>query len=825
MILNTDGSTSTGTPVFAIQTNPASFTLTGPQGPTGTVATVNQSTGVVTAVARGYARISGMVENFTGSTLETFSGSNCYSVQTASGPALQPSMAGWLINIISGTGSIPGVYVLASVDSSGVGEIYNLSGALTCPAAPSSSGIVFATGPTRTGSVFVWPTNTTPCFGSNGAVYSSYNSSCFVIHEMFLSAALLYADPPFSSGPAAFFNSSGVNTFESDIAYTALTGSESSGGQSAWAAAEAAYAANLEGYTAGYSNLGWWCTASSFTQSSQNLYGAVAGPASQWTIPAPQIAYSTWSDYSNMRGCSMHDEVTGAWNRFPLQGPLTIGASSQSSISSIVASGGTCTVNGPGGAFPLAINSAHKFLFTGSSIANLTSVYPNYYTASSFLPAGGPYTSFTFPCAGVANGTYTSDTGQLQPYATGWQANTSTGFAPVTSFATIANQWAASGATFGLGWPPAGDAYCEPGWWGNTAFPGAQTIGGVNQVAQFADVYAPNGTSTYLIQRRSANAIVNASLYTGWTQRVMYGCYNPQLPLVMISTGVAVGAGDNGYGLTPHTVPVASASGNTITFSSAHGINNIIPGMTRLSITGATDSGGAVDTTNSTINGGTPADTYAFYVLSAPTPTTLTVAMSFPDFSVAGLGGTATFSNGNTATINSLGGEGFLAINRQTCQFGLCGSKMSATTTTNTRNYGYTFTLTTPPSGTVTTNAQCIGSPCNLTRTFIELPENLTPTASTTSFWREIPILASTGGTASIVTDNNYVKGRNNAPAYDDTNPDWVAGEEFEAEIMRVTATRIYQGNPAISGYNPASGFGSLVYPSQVTDFGDTGIA
>jgi len=328
-----------------------------------------------------------------------------------------------------------------------------------------------------------------------------------------------------------------------------------------------------------------------------------------------------------------------------------------------------------------------------------------------------------------------------------------------------------------------------------------------------------------LIQLLGTNTVLQAALNMGWTLRTMYGAYNPQLPLVMISQSVGVGQGGLGYGLTGYKVAVASCSGNTITFSSPHRITNIIPGMSRLSIFGATNSGSAVDTCNSTVSS-TPAQTYAFYILSAPTPTTVTVALSVPDFTGTFSGGTINYANGNTKALSTTN-----AASAQVCNgsgpanaAGICGSPgltySGSPDTTQSRNYGYTLTIS-GASGTATATSNCIGTPCNMTRTFQMLAENLNPpnpAHPTQLLAREIPILAATGGTATIITDDNYVKGRNAAPEYDDTNPDYVAAEEFECEIMRCAGTRQYAMAPAMSGYSAALGFSEgcvLAVPGQ----------
>jgi Bacterial Ig-like domain (group 2) len=799
-IRNTDNTPTSGSPIF--------------QSSNTAVATVNQTTGVITAVAKGNANITAMVPNLSGATLKT-NGSVCSEVSIASGGAFYASMNGWLIDITGGSGWIPGVYTITAASNSSGTAILVQNGVDTCPAPAGATGGQFATGPTRAGWVFVWPTNTMPCFGPNGRIYSTYNTSCFVVHEMFSSNNLLIADPPFVPGVAAYLNSSGINTFEIGAPYTAITGVESPSGQSAWQAGEASYIATWEGYLNGYSNLGFWLTGDNFVSSGTNLWGSTNGPAGQWASPPLTLSLEAWNAYGNVRGNSMLDEVH--WGSAPLQGPLSFGISSQSWLYSITASVGTCTASN-GGGIPISSIVGGKFIISGSAIGGMNSVYPNVYTASSITSA-----SFTFPCPSVANGTYgtggTSDAGlQIQPYAGNWYTTSTTGpaygFITYNAFAKIRTEAGAAAASFGMSWPPAGVDGCltQMNWGGN----GSQFIGSVAQVADYGDIYSENGNTIYLVSRYGANTVVNTSGNIGQTLRSLYGCYNPSLPFVALTTATAIGEGTGGYGLQGYPAGVTSTSGNLITFSAPHGITNIIPGMTRLSISGAADSGSAVDSTNS-----------YFYVLSAPTANTLRVAMAVPDFDVAGTGGSMSLANGNTKGLSTFAAAGAQQCGGSSSAQGICGSKLSYTSpqdATQTRNFGYTFTVS-GVAGTVTTNSNClIAGSCNLSRTFQMLAENLRPQAggSTQLFWRELPMLLATGGTANIVTDDNYIKGRNASGEYSDLNADWAAATVFECIILRCSGERIYKADTAVSGYSAANGFSGTDAQGQVRTFADT---
>jgi hypothetical protein len=807
-IQNTDGSATSGTPVF-LSSNTA-------------VASVNQSTGVITAVAKGNAQISAMVPTLTGSNLSPDDASGVYVY--GGGPGFTPKMKGWLLRITGGTGFYPGIYTIVSVTTNGVATLNAAASNGT------ASGGVFSTGPTRQDWAFVWPTNTLPCFGGNGHIYSSYNSSCFVMHEMFSGFPVLTADQPYNPGAAADFNASGINTFELGADWTAPNGTESPSGMSAWQASQNSYVAAQESHVAGYPKLHLYLTGDDFARSGLGLWASTNGPAAQWTTPIFQLAMQSWGGQGNVIGIAMQDEVNSSWASNPLQGPISYGASSQSWLNSITATSGTCTASTTG----TIMNAASEFIIHGSSVSGMNSTYPNNYTASA--RAG---TSFTFACSGVANGTYNSsnDPGLvLEPYAAAvingsWgSTNTSTGFITYNAFAQLRTQGLASGASFGMAWPNAGLTNCSSvaNWGGN----GTQSIGSITQVGDYSDMYPANGTSTYLVSRLGANTLVNAVFNLGVTLRGMYGCFNPSLPITALTDGTVIGSGNGGYGIGPgRSVGVASTSGNTITFNAPHGITNIIAGMTRLYVTGATDGGSAADSTN--------AD---FYLLGCPTPTTCTVDMAATDFtsSATGVEYGVTFEDGTYYqgadgpwTISATGANTCGNVSAPVAVLGsICfGGEFSfyspafAGSSTVSRKRGQTFTISLLTASATPTSACLIPADCTWARTFELSPENLNFSPLTNLFYREIPVLSATGGTATIIQDNNYVKGRNASVDLNDLNPAWAFGEGVECMILRCSGERIYKAAPYVSGYSDQQGFTGGFVNEQSIVFADTTIS
>jgi len=411
-------------------------------------------------------------------------------------------------------------------------------------------------------------------------------------------------------------------------------------------------------------------------------------------------------------------------------------------------------------------------------------------------------TTFTFPCGSVANGTYTSsnDAGLvLEPYAL-WEAS-NTAYALYNSFAVLRQQqlnvsghFGATGAVIGTS-----PCYAFTNWQGN----GAQSIGSVGQISDYSDFYPQNGAFLFIASRLSANDLL-AYGNVGEQVKAFYGCYSPDKPL-----NVLTGAVVNYYGTQGYPVSVASTSGNTITFVSDHRLRNILSGYARLSITGATDTGGPTNSTNG-----------QFYVVSAPTSTTQTVVLAATDFVATGTGGQMNMQDGSTISLSSISATGSAnTCSGATSGVFLCGDVATVTTWSqnNYRKRGQTFTLSgVTGSGAASFNFSSSG------RTFILLPENLNVSAfpgNSSLFYRELPQLSATGGAASIIPDDNYVKGRSSSLSLEDENPATAFGSTIEAVISRASGERIYKANNYVSGWSDQLGFTGLFSKVQIPVF------
>lgn len=798
------------------------------------VASVN-STGLVTAAGNGWAQILTMAKTCSASDLQVV-GPAGFTVSSAT-CKWNWAAVGQIVRLTTNTGGwTAGDYVVTKIPAAGQAQF------ATSPAVFGTTGGAFSTGPTSITDVFVNPTNVTSYFGTDGAVHTTYNSAVAqAVHSMFASIGLISGgrgDQPYNAygGVLAQFGASGINAFETGVAatFTSCGGVScaisdtlpNSGDYVAFQNTQNTYINTSAGYLTG-TNLHLYLIGSQFSNNPYVLYGVSAGAPSALSPPVMQYIIQQWAAKTTLSGArtvvgmNLLDEgnANGLGNT-PLQGAITFsnGGTPQSWMESITATGGggageSCLVT-TNGSYSLMhatlVGTVGGFLIHGSSVPNMNNTAGNVYNG---VASGG---NFTFLCPNVADGTYNAgnDPGLvLEPNAYQWVAS-NTAYVLHNNFAKMKTQQLAASPTFPMSLSPIGTSGCAAfaNWNGN----GTQSIGGITQFGDYTDFYSENGALTYISSRWSAHNILTTG-NMGYELRLKYGCYNPSLPIMPLTQGTL-----NYVGLPGNPVTVASASGNTITFSAPHGIKNVLPGITRLVITGASDTGTPADSTNNN-----------FFIDSCPTPTTCTVLLGATDFTSTATGGTITWQDGSTEVLTFENATG----NVLNCGGGgyLCGDYFNYATTSNPhqeRKRGQTFTFSVAPTGAATPTGACLNSqPCNWTRMFELLKENLNVTSTGSNMlnsqpgvalWhREVPILSATGGTALIAIDNNYHRGITpttiNPIASEggsgDANADWVFGQQMEAIILGALADRKYQDQPYISGYWDQAGFtGSVTY-------------
>ncbi len=731
------------------------------------VCTVSSS-GLVTAVANGACQVSVMASQVTGTDLQiTGTGTNPTFVVALSNAHPFSYDTGQLFEVTGGSGWTPGPYLLKNWNfNSGATPSLTLFGS---PAANGATGGSFATGSTRVIWFYVWTDNVMPHFGLDGSVLSSFNASkSYFMGGSFSSGATLANDVPYSPGVVADMASGGYNVIETGMDSSGLDVTGASG-QTSFQSSQAAYVAQYQGLVAG-TKLRFSLTGDNFLNDLQNFWYYVSGTTSTWSPTGLHTLFSSWAGQSNPAiWASMKDEVQGTYQVKPLQGPIIFNGGIQSGLTSIVASGGTCTANWTGWSF----NGVNRFIIRNATTSGFNSAAGTTYTATKV-----DANTYTFSCPSVANGTYNSSTDAtlaIEPLAIAWY-NGNTDYLHYNAFAQLRTIRAGAG-NLPMSFPNAAGTTLQSvtNWSGN----GTQSIGGVAQVADVNDLYWTHiGPEAYLASWSSTNNIISEQ---GDNQiRPEYGSFNPDNPTLIQTQGVV-----SNYGFEGYSVAVSSCSGNTITTASAHNLKTVLPGITRLWVTG-----------NAGCNGN-------YYVLSIPDGTHLTVALATPTFSLSGTGGTLTFSNDSyTKTINTIsttaGLNGCSGSGGTPAGGVLCGPSFSYTGAVDplvNTHIGQQFTV----SGNSQANFN--------SNTFVYDSENVSVATTGDNYFRQIPSLSGSGGTVTIVADNFYVRGRN-GEEQNDNQIGWNFSTVIEAAMLRAAGTRLYKDTSSFSAWSSSYGFG-----------------
>jgi len=775
MLVNTDGSLASSA-IFDYATNPS---ISG-----ATAATVNSS-GLITAVANGAQQVTTMAEGCAANDLATNTVTQISSVTCA----FTSASVGNNVVIKGGTGWTPGTYTIKSFFTSCGGGISSPCVSLTTTPTGGSaaSGGHFATGPTRTSWVFVWPDNIMPHFGTDNRIHTSYDPAHSIyIHEMFSSSDnyndQVYTAPCNTSlyGFTADINCSAFNALEFGVPYITLdTVTTQSAFQAGQDNALNKFVAGLTGYTKYL-----WCSADNLARQPNYVWGATRGPGSpigSWSNSAIEYLFTDLNALSPLNpflGCSMSDEFN--MSSHPLQGPITPSNSgtNQSWLISVASNGsGTCTVAGSisQAQGPTNLDMAFNyFTITGSGVTNLDSVGGVSYHASAVTPS-----SFTFPCPGVAAGTYDASNHPgltIDPLSQNYVA-TGNDTIQYDAFAVIQEQINLStNPPAAISWTVAAGTNCAQT--ANALGNSSQSIRGINNISTYADLYQSHGSDTYLITRQAANSVPEANaLGVGHWTRARYGCFSPDKPITNIMEGTPHNRGYQGY-----NIAVASFAGNTITTAAPHGLANILPGITRLSLSGQSS----------------PADNGNYYVVSAPTPTTLTVAKAATSVACTGTcatstTGTLTFQNGDTLSLNEVKTT---ALNDGYATF--FGYNGSANDNVN-RHRGQTFTLNVGgPQASYFNNTTFLYTSENL----IHATRDDGSSSNIYNFFREIPAGSSTGGAANIIPHNSFIPGMSAFKRLNNyATPGSAYAQMIECAVVRCVGDRLYKVDASENGY------------------------
>lgn len=615
--------------------------------------------------------------------------------------------------------------------------------------------------------------------GHSGILSSIFQSSVEI-------ASQPYPTPYLTSYCASGFNSIEIGAFDFDATSWATT-------QSAFTTEVNNYMSKLASYMSvapSTCTLKYWLTGDGMMRTSASAYAATQGATSarngstfstsgiaQWLT-----AYNTYnSTYSSkIAGMTMTDEY--GYNLMAMQGPITLSGTTGvqnwlGSSGQIVCTSTTCTVttgtNNPAGGWNLleGTNPAGGFIITGSSQGFNNTLGGSTYVATSISSS-----SFSFPKpSGVTAGTYNSTNDPSLRFQVnaccGWY--TPPGGSSATDFLADDALWyMASQMDSVTGRIPAGPSIaagsgpipnlvsCVNGGQYTSLCQGQHlTEGGVTEYAvggalHLDDQYwSESGFMPFTASHTAVNAAINdtanASIQEGQMLMETYGAYDPTYPMQTIVPGTTI---NYGFAVpTPSQIPVSSCMGNTITLSDPHYVTNIVPGATRLTVSGSTDS-------NCNTN---------LVVLGAPTSTTLTVAYAatkstYSECTSSALSGCTWGSSnitisGTSVTWNS--GDQFpswLAGKTILYNFG------NNTATVSTVNSATSLTLTTSPSS-FTGNAYfgaggtaTFANGDNISMAYVSADGETNPMGAGTSLMAYAPLLyacgfGGSGGSASFL--------------------------------------------------------------------------
>ena len=415
-LINTDGSVASS-PTFYYYANNSNATLSGATctaGGTGTFCTGTSVT--VTGAGIGNTQI--LATGVTHSGTDGASGGLLYLFNSPS-YTVRPTDAGRMLYILGGTNCIVGAYMVKGVSQNGylsLSSPTNPGGVNFNFASASTSSCTWALGPTRT--IWSYTGSGVPNvahYSACGTILTSYvaTGTCAsrYMASVFTSTAELTAQPyPAPYGQS--LNISGFNNLETGVIQNSSAGL--TGTQSVWAAAETAYLATQTNLISPWPKLRFTGTMDNWI-SPTDIYQFTAGTPSSWSPTGPATMIQLVTNTGLFTFVSLKDELTADGWPWPLQGPIRPGSASvQNWLNNIVASSGTCMANTytttPFGVYSLG----STFIISGSATTGMNSVYPALYTKTAINS-----TSFSFPCSGVANGTYSvsNDPGlTIQPF-------------------------------------------------------------------------------------------------------------------------------------------------------------------------------------------------------------------------------------------------------------------------------------------------------------------------------------------------------------------------------------------------------------------------
>ncbi len=647
----------------------------------------------------------------------------------------------------------------------------------TCTVTQAGLGFTFVTmtesgGMTRQIFITVMANNVLPHFSNSGTVLTAYNPSTSIFHASQFNSGgsplttqnAYYTAPMF----AADYKAAGFNVVE----WAYYPPPQQGTAESTWDAAASNDVNNANAIANTY-GLKIHLIGDSWARGTPELYTTMYGYGQTYVTKPWVYSMTAWTGTGNVVGHSVVDEVTSSWGLRPLQGVGTGGVViGTNGFTQLTGNGSTCAVTSS-----VSLNGSDKFLITGSGQPTLDyvpSTNSNLFTASN---SG----NFSFPCS--YSGTITSGTTQIHPYVNYTFNSTNVACAPGGSGSTpcpnfidydvfykMRVQQTAIPGYPATTWPgPAGSTGLAVSEWC-----GKDSASGV-QLADYCETYWSQSNSVgYLPTRYNLQDLENFPSQIA-AIRAQRPSMNNALPLIAEAQGIWIA-----YALQAYSVPVTSCSGGTITFAQDALIRNVLPMVTRLWVSGS--SGGACDGN--------------YYVWSSPTATTALVLRTNFNVTANATSGTVTWSDGSTGVI----GSDYISVGASS------GGGGSITTNTCIKSKrGETFTIS--GSGTAL-DGLALGftfdspTPCNPFNDYIHQFANV----------------SSTGGTAHIVPDNSYLRGRS-WQSNSDVGAPYVFTTITGSTIEGASGIRLYSYATNPNYFDSSGALGNYSYGSTTQAF------
>lgn len=647
-----------------------------------------------------------------------------------------------------------------------------------CAVTAVSNGIAWLTatatnGMTRTMYLMVEPQDGLPHFSKSGAILTAFSPANSMLRtSQFFSGGILYGYGNQYPNPQAAndYRGAGFTTVEQGLGVSPPSIGVS---QSTFQANVNNEVSNVCGEAATYS-LKVHLIGDSWARGSGELGTTMLGPGNLGSPIGSTYTTPAWQYYMTQYltcaiGIDMVDEVTSSWGGQPLQAASAPLSPGQSGLTSISVSGTTGTVT----CSTCSLNGSNHFIITGDTGPCASVLNYNPATNANNFQASSESGNFTFTTASSCTGS-ASSSAVLHPYANytldstlnacppgGSSAGPCPNYIPDNSFYTIRGWHLAAGTSGGplMTWPPrSGLSGIVVQQWCGKATGGSPA----RSLADFCTFYQTAALPNYHPMFMPLSDLQQENLNTIRTS------YYPNLDFAKALVSETNGTPE-AYSLSGYPVTVTSCSGDTITFSSDHGLRNRIPADTRLSIIGS--SGGNCDGN--------------FYVWAIPDSTHIRVWRQSFTLTASATTGTITWQDGSTTSISSLvfmnatsGSTGQLAPNAINLE-----NKRNMTFTVSGSSTGFdglTFAFDMDVNDHQANGQGVNGCPIHQMANFS----------------------ASTGGRAYILPNNSYVRGPQNFSNNSDEGPRHLFASQTTPYLLRVSGTRQY-----------ASSFGLVIHP------------